>query len=128
MVVRYGSEQFIKLVRMVEREVGEDSECGGGSGGDSISIGGRSGDDFNLEWEGCEDDGSPSYFGTNVDCYFYCWIPVDKEEVLKERPLGNCVLPIYMTYLAHSDQRPCQGCRESQDGCICDELEDGRKC
>ena len=47
-VVRYGSEQLIELlwyeVRMVEREIGEDLK---GGGGDSISIGRRSCDDFN---------------------------------------------------------------------------------
>ena len=128
-VERYGSERIMNLMcyddRMVKREAGDDSEEDVGSG---ISISGRHGDNFELAWEGWEDDGSPFYFGTNVDCCFHCWIPVDKEEVLKERPLGNWVVPIYMTSLVHPDQRPCQGCRESQDGCICDELEDGRKC
>ena len=52
---------------------------------------------------------------------------MDKEEVLKERRLEYWVVPIYVTCLAHPEQHPCQGCRESQDGCICDELEDGRK-
>ena len=82
-------------------------------GGDGLSIGGRSGDNFDMMWEGCKDDGLPSYFGTTVDCCIYYWLPVDKEEVLKERRLRNWVVPIYVICLAYPEQWPCQGCRES---------------
>ena len=106
-VVRYGSERILDLmwyhVMMVEREVDEDLE----EDGNILSISGRPGDNFDLAWEGWEDDESPSYFGTKVDCCFYCWDGVDKKEVLKERWLGNWVVPICMTCLAYPDHRPC---------------------
>ena len=71
---------------MVEREVDEDLEE---DGGDILSISGRPRDNFDLAWEGWEDDKLPSYFGTKVDCCFYCWVPVDKDEILNKRQLRN---------------------------------------
>ena len=54
---------------MMETEAGDDSEEGGG---DVLSISGRNEDNFDLEWHRCEDDESPSYLGTKVDCCFSC--------------------------------------------------------
>ena len=128
-VVRYGLERILDLmwynVMMVEREVDEDLEE---DGGDILSISGRPGDNFDLAWKGWEDDKLPSYFGTKMNCCFYCWVPVDKDEILNKRRLRNWDVPICTTYLAHPGQRPCQGCHAGRNVCICGELEDGRKC
>ena len=126
-VVRYRSERIIELlwyeVRMVQTEVGEDLD----GGGDGISVKGGLCDDFNLEYDRCEDDGLPSYFGTSVDSCFHCGDDVDEEEILNERCLGNWEVPICMICLTDPDQRSCQECGE-RHGRICDESEDGLKC
>ena len=127
-VVRYRSDTILNLmwyqVWMVERKAVKDSE----EDGCDLSIGGRPGDDFELVYEGYEDDGLPSYFGTKVDCCFHCGADVDKAEILNERRLGNWEVPICMACLADPDQQPCPGYHQRQDGCICDKLEDGLKC
>ena len=73
-------------VTMVETEVGEES----GEGGDEeVFITGRPRDDYDFAWEGWEGENQPSYFGTRVHCCYYYTNPVDKDEILKERRLGN---------------------------------------
>ena len=37
-----------------------------------VPIWGRTGDDDQLVWEGCEDEGYYFYYGTRVDRYFWC--------------------------------------------------------
>ena len=127
MAVRYRSEQILNLmsyeVIMVEKEVGDDS---GESEDEEVFINRRSSDDYDLAWEGCEGDDQPSYFGIRVHYCYCCTNPVDKDEILKERRLGNWDVPICVKCVTHPEQRSYQGCHANPDDCICDELESGR--
>ena len=79
--VRFASYRILILMQfqvlMMETEFVEDSEGG-------ILIGERP-DEHYLVWEWCDDDRLPSYFGTKVDCWYYCWVDVDPAEILNER-------------------------------------------
>ena len=119
-VVRYGLERVITLnfyqVRMIEGKKTEGE----------IPIGGRPDDDKVLVCEGSEDD-TPAYFGTKVGRCYHCRIAVDPAVILNERLLGNWDIPT-CSPCVDPKNRPCDGCGQRQVVCICDELEDGRKC
>ena len=87
-----------------------------------VQIGGRTEDDDDLVWD--ERDGY-SYFGTMVGRCYDCHVAVDASDVLSERLMGNWEVPRCSVCVDPSN-RPCVGCRQSQDQCICQEIEDAR--
>ena len=75
-------------------------------------------------WEGSEDDG-PAYFGTKVGRCYHCWVNVDPAETVNERRLDNWEVLTCVTCV-DPDKRPCQGCHQEPDGCICADIADAR--
>jgi hypothetical protein len=112
--VRYLSEgtQTFKVwqVFMVETEV-------------VVPIWGLTSDDFDLAWD--ENEEQHSYYGTRVGHCFWCWKDVMPSITFLERMKDNWEVPTCMTCV-DPDKRPCQGCHQEPDGCICAEMADAR--
>ena len=115
-VVRYWSDKIIQLRFYQVWSANLELMVGG------VPIGGQSDDDDDLVWD--ERDGD-SYFGTKLSRCFDCHEPVDASDILSERLMGNWEVPRCSVCVDPSN-RPCVGCRQSQDECICQEIEDAR--
>ena len=115
-VVRYWSDKIIQLrfyqVWRANLEVMVDG----------VRIGGRTEDDDDLVVD--ERDGD-SYFGTQLSRCYDCHEQLDASDILSERLMGNWEVP-RCSVCDDPSNRPCVGCRQSQDQCICQEIEDAR--
>ena len=115
-IVRYWSDKIIQLSNYQLKSANLETMV------DGVRIGGRAEDDNDLVSD--ERDGD-SYFGTKVSHCYHCDDPVDGSEILCERLEGNWEVP-RCSVCVNPDNRPCGGCGQRQDNCICQYLEDAR--
>ena len=88
-----------------------------------VPIWGLTSDDDDVVWD--ESEEIYSYYGTRVERCFWCWKDVMPAITFLERRNDNWEVPTCMTCV-DPDKRPCQGCHQEPDGCICAEMADAR--